>query len=237
MRFLRACSTILAALSVAAIFPAAPGAGTVTGKVTYTGTPAKPKPIDMSKEPTCAAQHATPQMTENAVTGPGNTLEYVVVYISEGAPAESSAPSTPAVYDQKGCHYTPHVLPMQVNQELKVTNSDQTSHNIHPLAKVNREWNKSQPPGTPPLSEKYDKEEFIPVKCNVHPWMRGYFAVLKTSHYAISAGDGKFTLPNLPPGKYTLTAWHEDYGTQTADVTIAGGEAKDVDFTFKAKAY
>ncbi len=210
MRVLRACSAILATLSVAAIVTAAPGAGTVTGKVTFTGTPAKAKPIDMSKEPTCAAQHATPQMTENAVTGPGNTLEYVVVYISEGAPAESSAPSTPAVYDQKGCHYAPHVLPMQVNQELKVTNSDQTSHNIHPLAKVNREWNKSQPPGTPPLSEKYDKPEFISVKCN---------------------------MPNLPPGKYTLTAWHESYGTQTQEVTIAGNETKSVNFVFTAKPY
>src|SRR5882762_10146717 len=141
MRVLRACSAILATLSVAAIVTAAPGAGTVTGKVTFTGTPAKAKPIDMSKEPSCAAQHATPQMTENAVTGPGNTLENVVIYISEGAPAESSAPSSPATFDQKGCHYAPHVLAFQVNQELKVTNSDQTSHNIHPLAKVNREWN------------------------------------------------------------------------------------------------
>ncbi len=237
MRVLRACSAILATLTVAAIVTAAPGAGTVTGKVTFTGTPAKPKPIDMSKEPTCAAQHATPQMTENAVTGPGNTLEYVVVYISEGAPAESSAPSTRAVYDQKGCHYTPHVLPMQVNQELKVTNSDQTSHNIHPLAKVNREWNKSQPPGTPPLSEKYDKPEFISVKCNIHPWMHGYFAVLNTSHYAVSDGSGDFKLPNLPPGKYTLTAWHESYGTQTQEVTIAGNETKTVNFVFTAKPY
>jgi len=237
MRVLRASSAILATLTVAAIVTAAPGAGTVTGKVTFTGTPAKAKAIDMSKEPTCAAQHATPQMTENAVTGPGNTLEFVVVYISEGAPAESSAPSTPAVYDQKGCHYAPHVLPMQVNQELKVTNSDQTSHNIHPLAKVNREWNKSQPPGTPPLSEKYDKPEFISVKCNIHPWMHGYFAVLNTSHYAVSDGSGDFKLPNLPPGKYTLTAWHESYGTQTQEVTIAGNETKTVNFVFTAKPY
>jgi hypothetical protein len=126
---------------------------------------------------------------------------------------------------------------MRTGQELKVVNADQTSHNIHPLAKVNREWNKSQPPGTPPLSEKFDKEEFVPVKCNVHPWMHGYFAVLKTSHYAVSADNGTFSLPNLPPGKYTITAWQEDYGTQTQDVTISGSETKNVDFTFKAKPY
>jgi plastocyanin len=237
MQIVKSCVAFLAGISVAAIVTAAPGAGTVTGKVTYTGTPAKPKPIDMSKEPSCAAQHSTPQMTENAVTGPGNTLEYVVVYISAGAPPDPSPPSTPVTFDQKGCHYTPHVLAFEVNQELKVVNSDQTSHNIHPLAKINREWNKSQPPGTPPFTEKYDKPEFIPVKCNIHPWMHGYFAVLTTSHSAVSDASGDFKLPNLPPGKYTLTAWHESYGTQTQEVTIAGSETKTVNFVFTAKPY
>ena len=237
MQVWKAGTAILAALSFTAIMTAAPGGGTVSGKVTYTGTPAKAKPIDMAKEPSCAKEHATPQMTESAVTGPGNSLEYVVVYISAGAPAESSAPSTAVTFDQKGCHYAPHVLAFEVNQELKVTNSDQTSHNIHPLAKVNREWNKSQPPGTPPLSEKYDKPEFISVKCNIHPWMHGYFAVLSTSHYAVSDNNGDFKLPNLPPGKYTLTAWHESYGTQTQEVAITGSETKSVNFVFTAKPY
>jgi hypothetical protein len=212
-------------------------AGTVSGKVNYTGTPAKPKPIDMSKEPSCAKQHATPITTETVVAGANNSLANVVVYISAGASDEGQVPAQAVTFEQKGCQYVPHVLVMHTNQELKVVNSDQTSHNIHPLAKVNREWNKSQPPGTPPLSEKYEKEEFITVKCNVHPWMRGYFAVLKTSHYDVSKDDGGFKLPDLPPGKYTITAWHEDYGTQTADVTITGKETKDVNFTFKAKAY
>jgi len=237
MQVVKVCTTLVAALSIAAIVTAAPGGGTVTGKVTYTGTPVKPKPIDMSKEPSCVKQHATPEMTETVVTGPGNTLENVVVYISTGAPAESTPPSSAATFDQKGCHYQPHVLAFEVNQELKVTNSDQTSHNIHPLAKVNQEWNKSQPPGTPPLTAKYEKPEFISVKCNIHPWMHGYFAVLGTSHYAVSDGSGEFKLPNLPPGKYTLTAWQESYGTQTQEVTISGNETKTVNFTFTAKPY
>ena len=213
------------------------GAGTVSGKITYTGTPAKMKPIDMSKEPTCAKQHPTPVTTEAVVTGANNALANVLVYVSAGASDESSVPSQAVTFTQKGCQYIPHVLAMHTGQELKVVNDDQTSHNIHPLAKINREWNKSQPPGTPPLSEKFDKEEFIPVKCNVHPWMHGYFAVLKTSHYATSGENGSFTLPNLPPGKYTITAWQENYGAQTQDVTISGNETKTVDFTFKAKPY
>ena len=148
-----------------------------------------------------------------------------------------AAPSTAAVFTQKGCRYIPHVLAFQVNQEIKIANEDQTSHNIHPLPKLNREWNKSQPPGTPPITEKYDKNEIFAVKCNVHPWMHGNFAVLKNSHYAVTGDGGAFSLASLPPGKYTITAWHESYGEQTQDVTISGSETKTVNFVFKAKPY
>jgi plastocyanin len=224
---------VLLALIIA---PALMFAGTVSGKVTYTGTPAKPKPINMSKEPSCEKQHPTPVTTETVVTDPSNSLENVVVYISAGAD-DPNPPSQAVTFTQKGCQYIPHVVAMHTGQELDVLNADQTSHNIHPLAKVNREWNKSQPPGAPPIKDKFDAPEFISVKCNIHPWMHGWFAVLKTNHYSISGDGGAFTLPNLPAGKYTVTAWHEDYGTKTQDVTISGNETKTVDFTFAAKPY
>jgi len=209
--------------------------GSVEGTITYTGTPPKMKPIDMAKEPSCAKQHAKPVYTEAVVVRPENTLEHVVVYVSagdKGAPA-----SKPVMYDQKGCLYIPHVAVMEVNQPLEIYNHDQTSHNIHPMAKVNPEWNKSQPPGSPPLKETYKKAEFIPVKCNVHPWMHGYFVVLGTSHHSVSDDNGKFSLKGLPPGKYTLTAWQERFGTQTQDVTVSSGGTAKVNFTFKAVPY
>src|ERR1700675_4177066 len=109
-----------------------------------------------------------------------------VAAMSFAGPAKPGGGSVTGVqFCHKGRPYPPPVLAFQTNQELKVVNDDQTSHNIHPLAKVNHEWNKSQPPGTPPLSEKFAQPEFIPVKCNVHPWMHGNFAVLKNSHYEI----------------------------------------------------
>jgi hypothetical protein len=227
----------LVALAVCAIVVhAGPSGGTVSGKVTYEGTPAKQKTIDMSKEPSCAKQHATPIVTETVVTGANNSLDNVVVYVSAGAP-DDAAPGQAVKFDQKGCQYVPHVLAFQVNQPLQIANDDQTSHNIHPLPKINREWNKSQPPGTPPIEEKYDKAEFIPVKCNIHPWMHGNFAVMKNSHYAVTADGSGFSLANLPPGKYTITAWHESYGDQSQEVTISGNETKPVNFVFKAKPY
>ena len=236
MRMKHICMAGLVMFAATTIALAGPSGGTVSGKVTYEGTPAKMKPIDMSKEPSCAKMYPTPPVAETVVTGAGNSLGDVVVYVSAGAPDER-APSSAATFTQKGCRYIPHILALEVNQELKIINEDQTSHNIHPLPKLNREWNKSQPPGTPAISEKYDKAEFIPVKCNVHPWMHGTFAVLKNSHFAVTGDGGAFTLPNLLPGKYTITAWQESYGEQSQEVTITGSETKTISFVFKAKPY
>jgi plastocyanin len=212
---------------------AAPGTSGISGRITFNGQPAKPEIINMSRDPSCAKSNSRPAIAEEALTGPGGALPNVVVYVSSGAPAENAVPDQPKTLDQKGCRYMPHVLAVQANQELQVVNEDHTAHNIHPIPKVNREWNKIQPPGAPPLKETFGREEFIPVKCNIHPWMHGYIAVLKTSRYAVTGNDGAFVLDNLPPGKYTITAWHETYGTQTQEVVISGNEKKAADFVFK----
>lgn len=221
----------------------AAGEGKITGSVKLTGTAPHMRGIDMSKDPYCVKANASsPQHLENVVVGSGDGLEHVVLYISEGLSggALTAVPSEEPVFDQRNCMYTPHVLAMDVNQKFKVTTSDQTTHNIHPNPNPmtgNIPWNQSQPPGAAPVEKSWKATEWIPVQCNIHPWMHGYFAVLKTSHYDVSKDGGDFKLPNLPPGKYTITAWHEKYGTQTADVTITGNETKEQNFTFKATPY
>jgi len=189
----------------------------------------------MSDDPNCVQRHAPKDTDESVVTKGAHGLANVVVYVSVGAPDEGQVPTQAVTVEQKGCRYVPHVVVLHTGQEVKVVNNDQTLHNVHPMARENRQWNKSQPPGSAPISERFDNPEFIPVKCNVHPWMRAYFAVIKTSHFDLTKNDGAFSLPNLPPGKYTITAWHEEYGIQNADVTISGNETKQLSFTFKAK--
>jgi len=210
----------------------AQGGATVGGKVTVEGVAVMAKTINMASEPGCAKMYSTPPKSEDLVVGQGSALENVVVYISAGAP-EESAPSQPVQVVQKGCRFAPHIVAMQTGQPVQMINEDSTSHNIHPLATNNREWNKAEPPGTTPLTESFARPEFISVKCNVHPWMHAYFAVLKTSHYAVTGDNGAFSLNSLPPGKYTITAWHETLGTQTQEINITGNETVPVNFVFK----
>lgn len=199
-------AAILLSLVPCAVF-AAPGGAKVSGKVTLNGSPARPRPLDLSKEPACARMHAAnPLFPESLLLGPDGALRNVVVYISTGAPYPGPVPSAPVLFDQQGCQYTTHVLAFRAGQEVKISNSDPLSHNIHPLAKINREWNKIQPAGTPAFGYSYENEEFIPVRCNIHSWMQGFFVVLRTPYFAVTGDDGSFVLPDLPPGHYTITA-------------------------------
>jgi plastocyanin len=206
----------------------------VKGEVKFEGTAPTPSRIDMSQDPLCAKAHPTPATTEDVVVGPNGGLANVVIYVSDGlASSPFQPPAQPAVLEQKGCQYKPHVLAMQANQKLSVVNGDQTTHNIHPTPNNNREWNMSQPPGVP-LEQTFARMEVaIPVKCNVHPWMKGYIAVFKHPYFAVSDKNGGFDLKDLPPGTYTITAWQEKLGTQTQKITVGAGEAKTLDFSFK----
>jgi len=217
----------------------AAGEGKITGTVKLDGVAPHMKGIDMSKDPYCAKQHDTPIMMENVVVGSGNGLQNVVLYISEGLTGNeaTAVPSDQPTFDQKGCQYIPHVVAMDIDQKFQVISTDQTTHNIHPLPNPmtgNIPWNKSQPPGAPPITSSWTAAEMISVKCNIHPWMHGYFAVVK-GPFATSDRNGAYTIHGVPAGSYTVTAWQEDLGTQTQKVSVAGGKPASAEFTFAAK--
>ncbi len=208
---------------------------TVTGKVAFTGQKPTMRSIDMSANPACMRMHSTAQKSEEVIVNDNGTLRNVFVWVKSGLPDKQWAPPTGAVeLDQKGCVYTPHVLGVMTGQTLEIKNTDPTNHNVHPLPRINQEWNQSQPPKGEALSKTFPREEImIPVKCNVHPWMRSYIGVVSHPFFAVTADDGTFTIKGLPPGTYTLEAWHEKFGTQDVQVTVAPKESKTTDFTFK----
>jgi len=211
--------------------------GKITGTVKLDGTAPHMKGIDMSKDPYCTKAHASdPAHLENVVVGSGGGLQNVVLSISDWSGSPTTSTTVP-VFDQKNCVYTPHVLAMDVGQTFKVTTSDQTTHNIHPLPNPmtgNIPWNQSQPPGAAPVEKSWKAAEAIHVQCNIHPWMSGWFVVVK-GPYATTDSSGNYTISGVPPGNYTVTAWQEDYGTQTQKVTVAAAAPGSANFTFKAK--
>jgi len=206
----------------------------VRGSVHFAVKVPAAKAISMSADPVCAKQHPSPMMAQEVVVDANGDLENVVVFVSEGLGDKTfDAPTQPVTVEQKGCMYLPHVLAVRANQTLELVNDDPTSHNIHPVPANNREWNKAEPPGSK-MEEAFAREEIaIPVKCNVHPWMRGYIAVFKHPFFAVTGKDGSFDLSNLPPGTYRIKAWHEKLGTSTQTVTVAANETKEINFVFK----
>ncbi len=215
----------------------AAGEGKITGTVKLDGAAPHMKGIDMSKDPYCSKAHATdPGHLETYVVGASGGLENVVLYIANWT-GPATVTTTIPVFDQKNCMYIPHVLAMDVGETFKVETSDQTTHNIHPLPNPmtgNIPWNQSQPPGAAPVEKSWKAAEVIPVQCNIHPWMHGWFVVVK-GPYATTDSNGAYTINNVPPGSYTVTAWQEAAGTQTQKVTVAAGGSATADFTFKAK--
>jgi plastocyanin len=212
-----------------------PADSEVTGRVIFAGQPPSKHVIDMAADPECAKARTGPALSEEVVIGPENALANVVVYLSDGLGNRSfDPPKEPAVIEQKGCQYYPHVVALEASQKIKVENDDATTHNIHPLPANNREWNQSQAQGVPPFEATFGREEVsIPVKCNIHPWMKGYIAVFKHPFFAVTGKDGKFFLKGLPAGEYTITAWQEKLGTLSQKVTVASSEVKNVEFIFK----
>jgi plastocyanin len=187
----------------------------------------------MSQDPACKGMNEA----ENVVVDGGN-LANVFVYVKDGLGSRTfDVPTTPAVLDQSGCKYHPHVLGVMAGQTVQIKNDDQTTHNIHPTPKDNREWNESQPPSSPAIEKNFAREEImLPVKCNQHPWMKMYISVVKSPFYAVTDKSGKYEIKGLPPGDYTIAFVQEKLGEQDQKVTVAAKDSKVVDQTFKPAA-
>lgn len=218
--------------------------GTIAGVISFEGTPPAARKIDTTADPVCGQKNPN-LMTDDTIVKDGK-LANVFVYVKEGT-AETgkkvgdytwSTPTTAVKLDQNGCHYNPHVLGVQVNQKISITNSDPTQHNIHPTPKLNQEWNQTQSAGQGPIERTFARPEvLIPVKCNQHPWMKAYVGVMRHPFFGVSGEDGAFQIAGVPAGKYTVVAWREGgaNGTEkTMEVTVTANGTAKADFAFGA---
>jgi plastocyanin len=216
---------------------AASEAAEITGKITFEGATPKMKKIKMEADPVCAELHAgQPLRSEEVVVNDNSTLKNVLVYVKKGAEGKKfDVPKDAVVLKQEGCHYVPHVFGIMVGQTLKIVNGDNTLHNIHAVPKANPEMNFAQPKKGDEKVTKFTRSEVVvPFKCDVHPWMSAYAAVLEHPFHSVSDGQGAFSIKGLPAGDYVIEAWHEKYGAQEQTVRVAETETKELEFKFKA---
>ena len=213
-------------------------AGTITGSAMLDGPAPANEPIRMNADPVCVREVKGPQQQETFVVGTDRALANVFVYVKDGLGNYLYDPPTqPATLDQKGCRYLPHVFGVRVGQPIEIINSDPTLHNIHAVPKTNQEFNTGQPIQGMKMTHRFTATEvMVPFKCDVHGWMNAYVGVLDHPYYAVTSSDGKFEMKSLPPGTYTIEAWHERLGTMTESVTLGQVETKSVMFHFKSPA-
>jgi hypothetical protein len=214
-------------------------AAEITGKVTLKGTPPAEKPIAM--DAACGKLQPNAITTRHHVVGADNGLANVFVYIKSGLDGKKfDVPTETPLLDQVGCEYTPYVLGVQVDQKIKIRNSDAVLHNVHatPRNPANKEFNFGQP-----LKGQVNEKSFpapevlVRVKCDVHPWMFAYIGVQEHPYFAVTDKDGNFKLPaTLPAGKYTIEAFHLKAGAVTQEIEVGADDKKSLAFTLEAKA-
>ena len=207
-------------------------AGRVSGRVLLEGEPPAAPSLNMDSDPVCARQQGN---AAAAVAVQDGGLDNVFVYVKDGlGNYYFDAPSEPVKVDQKGCHYVPHVFGVRVGQPVEFANSDPTVHNVRADARVNRDFNFTQP-----MAGMRDKRTFtapevmVRLKCDVHPWMSAYAGVMEHPYFAVTTGGGRFELKSVPAGTYTVEAWHEKLGTRTQQVTLGENESKELTFSFR----
>jgi hypothetical protein len=212
--------------------------GILTGRIVFDGFAPPPRPLvgfNMTAE--CVKLHGGPIYDESMVVARDGALANVVVSVSDGLSGwlrEEYPPPPPAILDQKGCVFLPHVVPVMVGQQLSLRNSDPFLHNVHVLAVNNPAANVGQPSTSESQTLPFEAPEVFRVRCDVHPWMEAWVRVVDNPFFAVTDRDGRFTIRGLPPGTYTLKAWHEQLGVREQQIVIAPGEGTAADFTFHA---
>jgi hypothetical protein len=218
--------------------PAGP-TGTVRGVVKFAGEAPEMPRLLRGADPECAKKEMT---AETVLVNDNGTLRDVLVRVKPGA-VPGWIPSQPVVIDQIDCMYRPRVQGGVIGQKLEVSNSDQTTHNVHVRSlKLGKRqghdtvFNRAQPAGVGPIHAVIEEDEIYKLKCDQHGWMQGYIVLSDNPYASVSDQGGAFTIDQAPVGTYELEAWHAFYGVKTAEVTVEEGKTAEVEFSFDAAA-
>jgi len=210
-------------------------AGSVAVVVNFDGPAPVPSMMRLDGDPKCVTENgARDRADESILLGNGPALQNVFVYVKDEMFGQSfPVPTEPVLLDQDKCNYSPRVLGVRVGQPLTIRNSDPLLHNVRSEGRINQPFNMSTPIEGVTFNRTFaTREVMVDIKCDVHGWMRAFVGVLEHPYFGTSGADGRVALNNLPPGTYTIEAWHEVLGAKTQQITIGPKESKDVSFTF-----
>ena len=210
---------------------------TLAGRVVLAGTP--PPEIRITFGPsteTCGAYYPTGVTTRHYLVSPSGGLANVVVYIKSGLENYTfPVPAEPAIIENFGCFFEPYVSAAQVGQKIQFRNLDSFMHGIHCTPKNNKEFNFAEPAAGIAKDFTFNAPEIsIRVKCDVHEWEFAYISVLPHPFFAVSDAEGNYRFPaSLPPGEYTVGAYHARAGELVQPLTVGGSQTKPLIFTFQ----
>ena len=210
----------------------------IAGRVTLRGVPPPEKPIDMSSQPPCAKLQTNSPTTRFFVVGPDGGLADVLVSIVDGLDRRryETAPTNHELVFVN-CQIQPYVSAIMAGQRVLFRSADQITHNVQLTTTNNPEVNLAlMARSVSRVVRLPSPENFLRVKCDVHPWEIAYLSIMEHPFFAVTGTNGDFVIPNVPPGKYTLRAWHRkaQATNSVARVTVSSGKISPVNFTLDA---
>jgi hypothetical protein len=208
--------------------------GSIEGVVTLSGTAPALEPIKVTKnQDYCGTTIPNPVFS----VGKDGALGNVEVYLKDITKGKANATDAVALVNDH-CMFSPRVQGASVGQQIKISSNDPILHNTHPqISETNVTlYNIALPfkgfSVTKPLP---DTPGLIKIKCDAHEWMHSWLWEFSHPYFATTDKDGRFSIHDVPPGTYTLVAWHETGAEKTASVTVAAGKATKADFQLTAK--
>lgn len=208
------------------------GTASIRGTVTLKGKAPPQKPINPMALTGIPLQVPPGLRTERVVVDANNRMQWVFVYIKSGlTDTPVAAPQEVRELAFEGFRYVPHALGVMLGQGLRVRNADPETHLFHCTG--DNEVTRILKAGAVTEVSLLQPNVMALLKCDIHPWERGWIAALPHPFFAVTDSSGAYEIPGMPPGKYTVEAWHEYYLPVTQEIEIKDGSPVHVDLTLE----